>query len=402
MIVGEADIVFFDDAEADLGWARGVPDDDATAGVWRRKNPVGTASDSNLVQAELDHTSGSAVRCFVTGNITRGMIPDAADVDGGKTTLTTPVINLSGHASAALRYWKWYSNDTGPDPDDIWVVDVSADSGATWVNLETQVASERTWVQTEFDLQTRIALTDMVLVRFIASDYADDSTVEAALDDVEITASPYWVDAVGPAVAVIAPNGGEEITEGGQYEIIWTAGDNYGLRRMLVLVSYDGGLTFVDTLGTSLWPDTTLSWDVPPGEHPDCRVRVEVTDRGYNMAVDESDSAFAIVPDLSGVDADVAFGDPGEVQLIGSQMNPFTDMTHIFYSIPASTDVRLTICDVRGRIVRVLVSGRVPAGYHSAVWDGRSRKGDRLASGVYFVHLAAAGTRRTVKAVLER
>jgi hypothetical protein len=402
MIVGDADIVFFDDAEADLGWAKGGPDDDATAGPWRRKNPIGTAADSSLVQAELDHTSGSAVRCFVTGNIIRGMIPDAADVDGGKTTLTSPVIDLSAQASAALRYWKWYSNDTGSGPDDIWVVDVSADSGATWVNLETQAASERAWVQTEFDLRTRVTLTDRVLVRFVASDYGDDSTVEAAVDDIEIIGSPYWVDAVGPVVDVIGPNGGEEIVEGGQYEIIWSTSDNYGLRQMLVLVSYDGGLTFADTLGTSLWPDTTLWWDVPAGEHPDCRVRVEVADRGYNTAVDESDSAFAIIPDVSGVDAEITLGDPWEVRLIGSHANPFTDMTHILYSIPAPTDVRLRIYDVSGRMVRVLVSGHVPAGYHSAVWDGRSRTGDRVASGVYLVHLTAAGVRRTAKAVLER
>jgi hypothetical protein len=402
LIVGDAETVFFDDAEADLGWARSAPDDDATAGNWRRKNPVGTATDSSLVQPELDHTSGSAVRCFVTANTLRNLIPDAADVDGGKTTLTSPPMDLSGYASAALRYWRWYTNDTGPGPDDTLAVDVSADSGTTWVNLETLSTGERTWVQSAFDLQSEVALTDRVLVRFIASDYGDDSTVEAAIDDVEIIASPYWVDTAGPSVVVINPNGGEEITEGSQFEITWSAGDDYGVRQALVLASYDGGLNFTDTLGTQPWPDTTLSWDVPSGEHPDCRVRVEVADRGYNVAVDESDSSFAIIRDVSGLE-DLTVGDnPSSVELFGSERNPFTGMTHVFYSIPATAEVRLSIYDINGRIVRLLVGSRVPAGYHSAVWDGKSDTGHPVASGVYFIHLTASGVRRTAKVVLER
>ena len=118
------------------------------------------------------------------------MDPNSADVDGGKTTLTTPVIDLSGHASAALRYWRWYTNDTGGNVDDSWVVDVSPDSGVTWVNLETETVSERAWARKEVDLLSEIALTDRVVVRFIVSDYGDDSTVEAAIDDIEVVGSP--------------------------------------------------------------------------------------------------------------------------------------------------------------------------------------------------------------------
>lgn len=400
--VGDTEIAFFDDAETDLGWSKGAPDDDATTGVWRRKNPIGTATETCLVQPELDYTPGSAVRCFVTSNLPRGMVVDGADVDGGKTTLTSPVMDLSAHALAALRYRRWYTNDTGGPADDSWVVDVSADSGTTWVNLETQMASERAWVQTEFDLNSEIALTDKVLVRFVASDYGDDSTVEAAVDDIEVVASPYWVDALGPSVAVVSPNGGEEITEETQFEVTWTAGDDYGLRRMLVLASYDSGVTFTDTLGTSLWPDTSLSWNVPAGEHPDCKVRVEATDRGYNTAVDESDSTFSITRDISGAEPEIASGDPAGVELIGSEKNPFTGMTHIFYWIPAGSDVRMSIYNVRGQIVRTLVNGHGEAGYHSCVWDGRSDSGSPAASGVYFIHLSASGIHRTTKAILER
>jgi hypothetical protein len=402
IVVGDAGIVFSDNVELDLGWSRSAPDDDATSGEWKRRNPTGTATDTCLVQPERDHTAGSAVRCFITRNVLRGLLPDAADVDGGKTTLTSPVMDLSGQALAALRYWRWYSNDKGGNADDTWLVDVSSDSGTTWVNLETEKAGREAWVREEFDLNAAVPLTDKMLVRFVASDYGDESTVEAAVDDIEIMASPYWVDTRGPTVTVTSPNGGEEITEQTQFSIGWTSGDDYGLRAITVLASYDGGIIFTDTLGTAVWPETTLSWDVPAGEYPDCRVRVEVIDRGYNTAADESDSAFAIVPDLSGIPVETASEDPLPLELIGSESNPFTGMTHIIYSLPSTAYARLRIYDVRGRVVRNLFAGRVEAGYNSAIWDGRSDSGYLSASGVYFASLSAAGINRTVKVVLER
>jgi hypothetical protein len=402
IIVGEAGTVLFDDAEIDLGWSLSAPDDDATYGVWRRRNPIGTATDSSIVQPERDHTPAGGVRCFVTSNVPRGLSPGSGDVDGGKTTLTSPVIDLSDRAFAACRCWRWYTNDAGGIGDDIWTVDVSADSGATWVNLETEASSEAAWVRQEFELNTAIALTDKVLVRFVASDYGVDSIVEAAVDDFEIIASPYWVDLLGPAVTVLSPNGGEELTEQTQFDIRWSAGDDYGLRGMTVLASYDGGVSFTDTLGTKIWPDTTLLWDVPAGEHPECMVRVEVVDRGYNTAADESDSVFAVVPDLSGVHGEGTSAGVLAVELLGSERNPFTGKTHIFYIVPQAAYARLAVYDVKGRRIRDLVSGRVEGGYHSVLWDGRTDSGRPAAPGVYFVHLSASGAHHTAKVVLER
>ncbi|HVP56756.1 MAG TPA: C1 family peptidase, partial [bacterium] len=56
MVVGDAQMVFADDCENDLGWSLSVTDDGATFGRWVRKNPNGSFLDSILVQPELDHT----------------------------------------------------------------------------------------------------------------------------------------------------------------------------------------------------------------------------------------------------------------------------------------------------------------------------------------------------------
>jgi flagellar hook assembly protein FlgD len=52
--------------------------------------------------------------------------------------------------------------------------------------------------------------------------------------------------------------------------------------------------------------------------------------------------------------------------------------------------VRLEVIDVAGRKVRDLIGGEQrAAGEYSVEWDGTAERGDRAASGVYFIRLRA-------------
>ena len=222
------------------------------------------------------------------------------------------------------------------------------------------------------------------------------------MDDVEITGCPWWVDVTSPTVEVLWPNGGEEIVESTQVEVHWSGQDDYGIRDYTVLASYDDGLTFGDTVGVAGGFDTTFVWQVPAGEHPLCRIGIEAKDRGYNTAFDESDSAFSIVRDASGLEEEFVADTPSEVELLGSRGNPFTGSTHIFFAVPEPSKVTIRIYDATGRLARDLLNCTAKAGYHSTIWDGRTRSGAQAASGVYFVRMQAAGTARVAKIVLAR
>lgn len=403
MLVGDAQIVFFDDVETATGWTLGAGDDDATLGNWLQIDPKGSLlGESTLVQTELDHTPGSGLNAFVTQNAKRHMPPDHRDVDDGKTTLISPVIDLTDYASTLLRYWRWYSNGTGETVDDYWVVDISADSGTTWTGLENEGAGERGWVAMEYDLGSLIPLSDQVIMRFIASDYGGASIVEAAVDDIEISGCPWWVDVIPPTAEITWPNGGEELTENSVAQIRWTAGDDYGIRDFTIVASYNGGLTFDDTLGVAGAFDTTLAWQVPAGEYPQCKIGVHARDRGYSTVCDESDSVFSIVRDVAGLEEEPVADSPSEVQLLGSRANPFTGRTHIFFALPRPGKVTIRVYDAAGRLTGELLNAALEAGYHSTVWDGRTRSGAHAASGVYFVRLDAAGTAKVTKLVLAR
>lgn len=71
--------------------------------------------------------------------------------------------------------------------------------------------------------------------------------------------------------------------------------------------------------------------------------------------------------------------------------NPFNPTTEIRFSLPSSSHVtRLTVHDLTGRQIAVLVDGPKAAGEHSVTFDATG-----LASGVYMVELLAEGQRVT-------
>ncbi len=173
--------VFMEDGEVDQGWQLGVPGDDADTGIWIRADPVGTS-----YQPEDDHSNPGTL-CFVTGNANPGDTAGANDVDGGKTTLVSPIFDLGDATWASLSYWRWYTDETNHDDD--FLVEISNNGGASWQTLELVDDSAYPWVKAEFnDLGSIITLTSQMQLRFIAEDTGSGSLVEALIDDLEVVA----------------------------------------------------------------------------------------------------------------------------------------------------------------------------------------------------------------------
>ena len=80
--------------------------------------------------------------------------------------------------------------------------------------------------------------------------------------------------------------------------------------------------------------------------------------------------------------------------------NPFNSMTTIAFTLAQSSMVRLQVFDVRGRVIRNLVSGVLGPGDHAREWDGRDNHGMRAASGVYFYRLVAGDYNEVRKMVM--
>jgi hypothetical protein len=76
-----------------------------------------------------------------------------------------------------------------------------------------------------------------------------------------------------------------------------------------------------------------------------------------------------------------------DFQLLPNYPNPATTSTTLVYELSRTADVRLTVYDLLGREVRVLVDMPMQPGLKTVVWDGRDALGNRQASGVYFCRM---------------
>jgi hypothetical protein len=182
VVVGELRPYLVDTLEVDRGWTAGLPGDDATTGLWERGDPIGTSSSGQQVNPEDDATPDPAVNAFVTGN--GGGSAGTDDVDGGVTTLLSPLFDLSGVDAARLSYQRWYALMTSLD--DSFEVAISSDAGASWTPLESVFTHQNAWTRVSHELAGLVAFTDRMQLRFEASDLNSGSLVEAAVDDLEL------------------------------------------------------------------------------------------------------------------------------------------------------------------------------------------------------------------------
>jgi hypothetical protein len=84
---------------------------------------------------------------------------------------------------------------------------------------------------------------------------------------------------------------------------------------------------------------------------------------------------------------------PATFALQQNYPNPFNPRTVVSWELPAVSTVTLTVYDVLGQEVQVLVNERMAAGKHSVTFDAL-----RLASGIYFYRLeASAGNGTTMR-----
>jgi hypothetical protein len=75
---------------------------------------------------------------------------------------------------------------------------------------------------------------------------------------------------------------------------------------------------------------------------------------------------------------------PKVFRLAQNYPNPFNPRTTISFDLPCTTEVRVQVFDVQGRLVRELASGVMQAGTHNVYFDGTD-----LATGIYFCRLTS-------------
>ncbi|UCF06054.1 MAG: T9SS type A sorting domain-containing protein [bacterium] len=102
--------------------------------------------------------------------------------------------------------------------------------------------------------------------------------------------------------------------------------------------------------------------------------------------------------DVTGVDEVPSYSN----SLAQNYPNPFNPTTRIDFSLRERGQTKLSIYNVKGQLVRVLVNETMDAGPHSVMWDATNNRGAAVASGIYFYRIVSKGFVRTKKMILLR
>jgi len=183
--VGHETVAFADDFETDKGW-KPAGDDNATRGRFHRVDPIKADTQGRTAQPDDDHTPGTGTMCYVTENGSGGSNQASIhDVDNGKTTIISPVIDLSkmpaGAAKISFAYWLTVYSQL----NDSVRCGVSTNGGQSWQDFWTQSSSATQWREVK-DLVIPGTYTNNMQVRFWTADSPNNSVTDALIDDVVI------------------------------------------------------------------------------------------------------------------------------------------------------------------------------------------------------------------------
>jgi hypothetical protein len=140
------------------------------------------------------------------------------------------------------------------------------------------------------------------------------------------------------------------------------------------------------------------------GRHPIAYVGIDTVIHGFEMDSTRFDDPY--------LDTTMHYiYDPDETPIIQDEKsqiknprlynypNPFNPITNIGYTITEKSRIKIVICDILGKEVKVITDEIQQAGNYRIVWDGNDKFGRNVTSGVYFCMLTSGHTIKTIKLV---
>jgi hypothetical protein len=156
-------------------------------------------ADREPANPSVDASATPGVNCYMTGN--GGGTAGTDDVDGGTTTLLSPIFDLEHCGPAVLSFARWFADLSVVD--DTFAVSISNDGGASWVPLESVTVNANAWNTVDFAIPAVLPQTAKMRLRFTATDNPNNSVVRLALYGKPALGGSVSAFVTGPAGAAL-------------------------------------------------------------------------------------------------------------------------------------------------------------------------------------------------------
>jgi len=194
----------------------------------------------------------------------------------------------------------------------------------------------------------------------------------------------YYINPLN--ITVTYPNGGESWGVGDTVDIEWTS---VYVADIKIELSMDNGITWPTTIVDSTPSPGMFTWIVSSQyESQDCVIKISSV---ADSNVYDKSSSFII----TSVESLFGEGIPKEYKLTQNYPNPFNPNTTIKFALPEPDFVTLSVYNILGEEVSVLVSEELNAGIYKYNWNAIN-----LPSGIYLYRLNAGSYIETMKMVL--
>lgn len=110
-------------------------------------------------------------------------------------------------------------------------------------------------------------------------------------------------------------------------------------------------------------------------------------------------TVISLNPDVGVVEAELRPSQSPKLKLSVSPVPAMSGMK-IYYSLPKPYEVRLSVYDVSGKLVKELANAKEESGSKVLFWEGKNDTGERVASGTYFIQLKAGNSYASAKIIV--
>jgi len=169
----------------------------------------------------------------------------------------------------------------------------------------------------------------------------------------------------------------QEMPDGGYV----VAGDQYAWTFLLMRITSNGQAEWISSPG--------LPEDMGSAS---CASSQQTSDGGFIMAGRHYSPSvgynFRLVK-IESLEAGESQGNP--LQSLSVSPNPFQESSLITYNVPVESNVEVSVYNLLGQKMAVLIDEPQTPGVQSLSWDGTDSLGEQVPCGIYYVHIKAGG-----------